>query len=251
MVKSNFDIEKWFEEKKSSGQCGLLMLIDPDRETPETLAKRALQGQNAGVDAILVGSSILIGSGFCQTVISIKEKVDIPVFIFPGKSDQLTSDADGVFFLSLISGRNPRWLIEEQVCAAPQIKRMGLSTLSVAYMLIESGQTTAVEFMSNTRPIPANKPDIVIAHVLAAEMMGFKCVFLEAGSGAENPVSGDLIRKIKSVSDINLIVGGGIRTLKSAKDLSSNGANFVVMGNVFENNSDQDFLKKIVDTIKS
>ena len=241
-------IEKWFCDRKPSG--GLLLLIDPDRGAPERLADMAEKGVSAGASAVLVGSSILLGDGFERCVREVRGKIDAPVFLFPGNGHQITLEADGILFLTLISGRNPRWLIEEQVESAPKIKAVGLPSMATGYILIESGKVTAVQFMSATVPIPRNKPDIASAHAMAGELLGLKAIFLEAGSGAENPVPEAIVSAVRDATDLPLIVGGGIRTVESAQRLVSAGADFIVVGTHFEQTGDTSLIEGISRVIR-
>jgi len=146
-----------------------LVLLDPDRQESEALPDMAAACEAGGADGLLLGSSILYFSEFENLVSALKKAVNIPVILFPGSGMQLSRHADAVLFLSIISGRNPHYLIGEQVLAAPAIHAMGLEAISTGYMLIESGHMTSDQFMSNTTPLPSNKPDIAVAHTLAAQ----------------------------------------------------------------------------------
>jgi len=211
------------------------LLIDPDR-TPEkkylTLTEAAGQ---CGVDAILVGSSFMLASGFSLAVSLIKESTSLPVIIFPGSFTQVVPGADAILFTSLISGRNPNYLIEEQVRGAPLVKQFGLEVIPAGYMLIDSGMATSVQYISNTQPIPRDKYEIAGAHALAAQYLGMKMVYLEAGSGAKLPVPEPMVRSIASYADIPLIVGGGLTRPEQCSSMIKAGASFVVIGSVIEN----------------
>ncbi|MBN2001081.1 phosphoglycerol geranylgeranyltransferase, partial [candidate division KSB1 bacterium] len=171
------------------------------------------------------------------------------VIIFPGSTKQISPYADAILFLSLISGRNPNVLIGEQVVAAPIIKSIGLEAIGTAYMFIESGNVTSAQFVSDTRPIPREKPDIAIAHALAAEYLGMKIIYLEAGSGAKYSVPEELVAAVKKYVSVPLIVGGGIRTPDEARKKVLAGAHFVVTGNVLEKNRDPGLIKAFADAI--
>ncbi|MCH7756187.1 geranylgeranylglyceryl phosphate synthase family protein, partial [candidate division KSB1 bacterium] len=161
-------LERILKIKETRG-AGYFVLIDPDNWQPDELVKLAVQASEGGADAILVGGSLVLSSSFDELVKKIKQQIEVPLIIFPGSQTQISKYADAIFFLSLISGRNPTYLIGEQVRAAPAIKAHGIEAISVGYMLIESGSTTSAEFMSNTQPIPRDKPDIAKATALAAE----------------------------------------------------------------------------------
>ena len=224
--------------KKVRG-CGFLVLLDPDRRSPQELARYAKLCQKSGVDAFLFGSSLMVANHFEKSLLAIKKTVKIPVIIFPGSSSMISGRADAILFLSLISGRNPDLLIGEQVKAAPAIKRLGLETIPTAYMLIDSGIYTSVSYLSNTFPIPSHKPDIACAHALAGQYLGMKLVYLEAGSGADKPVPLEMIKQVSRYIDIPLLVGGGIKNSDHARQVAGAGASFVVIGNALEDKPDK------------
>jgi putative glycerol-1-phosphate prenyltransferase len=159
--------------------------------------------------------------------------------------------ADAILFLLLISGRNPEHLIGNQVTAAPIIKRIGLEAISTGYMLIEAGKTTSAEFMSNTKPIPQNKPDIAVAHALAAEFIGMKLLYLDSGSGADFPVPDEMIQKIAKHSSLPMIIGGGIRNPEVAREKVKAGASFVVTGTINEQNSNHSLVREFAEAVHS
>jgi len=218
--------------------AGYLVLLDPDKRPVEELVSTAKECEARGVDGLLIGGSLIFSAQFDGVVKSIKASVSIPVILFPGNGRQLSRYADAVLFMSLISGRNPYYLIGEQVLSAPTIQSLGLEPISTGYMLVESGNTTSVEFMSDTRPLPREKPEIAVAHALAAEYLGMKMVYLEAGSGAEYSVPEEMIQAVREAVSIPLIVGGGIRTPDEAQEKVRAGASFVVTGNVLEEEKD-------------
>lgn len=235
---------------KSQGAAHLL-LIDPDKMPLEKLPSFVQQATEAGVDAFLVGGSLIVDDSFEQCIVSIKQHTNLPVIIFPGGVMQISAKADAILFLSLLSGRNAEHLIGNQVLAAPIIKKVGLEAISTAYLLVESGATTSAEFMSNTRPLPRHKPDIAVAHALAAEILGFKCIYLEAGSGAEQSVPDEMIAAVAKHCSLPLIVGGGIRTPEEARKKVLAGANFIVTGTVFESKGNTSLLKEFAEAIHS
>ncbi len=214
--------------------AGYLVLLDPDERSCEDLVALSKVCDTSGVDGILIGGSILFSVHLDELVKAIKKVVSIPIILFPGNGRQLSQYADGLLFLSLISGRNPNYLIGEQVLSAPIVQALGLEPISTGYILVESGKTTTVEFMSDTKPLPREKPEIAVAHALAAEYLGMKFIYLEGGSGAELTVPDELIRSVRKAVSIPIIVGGGIRTPEMALEKVKAGASFIVTGNILE-----------------
>jgi phosphoglycerol geranylgeranyltransferase len=229
--------------------AGYLLLIDPDNVDPKKLPAFINKATKAGTDAFLVGGSLMLSNEFDRTLKIIKENTKAPVIIFPGGVSQVSSEADAILFLLLISGRNPDYLIGNQVNAAPIIKRMNLEAISTGYMLIEGGNVTSAEFMSNTKPIPREKPDIAVAHALAAELIGLKMLYLEAGSGARQPVPDAMVKKVTKYSSLPVIVGGGIRTPEEAENKVKAGASFVVTGTIIEEHSSSSFIQEFASAI--
>ena len=211
----------------------LALLIDPDKVNNEQLASICQQLNKTPFDLVLVGGSLVMGD-LDSVIAYLKKHTTLPVYIFPGNSIQLSDKADGILFLSLVSGRNPEYLIGQQVIAAPLLKRMQIDVVSVAYMLIEGGKTTSVEYMSNTKPIPSDKTDIIVATALAAEYLGFKMIYLEAGSGALEPISQEVVKCVAAQVNVPIIVGGGIRSAALAQSYYDAGASMVVIGSAIE-----------------
>ncbi len=227
--------------------AGFLVLLDPDRMSVPEIVGLARKSEQGGADGFLVGSSLLLSTRFDEAVKEIKEHVKVPVTIFPGNANQVSRYADAILFLSLLSGRNPHLLIGEQVKAAPAIKEFGLEPIPTGYLLIESGAPTSVQFMSDTQPIPRNKPDIAKAHALAAEYLGMKFVFLEAGSGADSPVPDSIVQEVRNFISIPIIVGGGVKDPDVARSKVKSGASFVVIGNFLE--EDDSLIKEFAEAI--
>ena len=211
----------------------LALLIDPDKHTPESMANLISLVAATPPDVILVGGSLLFNP-IDDTIQLLKEQLDVPVFIFPGDVSQLSDYADGIFLLSLISGRNPEYLIGNHVVAAPRLKRSGIEVIPTGYMLIENGHSTSVEYISNTKPIPFGKTDLAVATALAGELLGMKLLYLEAGSGAAKAVGIDMISAISKAVDIPVVVGGGIRSVKDAEKAYEAGADMIVVGTALE-----------------
>lgn len=228
---------------------GYIVLIDPDKQPLEDSVKIAVQAEKEDADAIFIGGSLLSTPLFDELIKQIKEHVQIPVIIFPGGVQQVSQYADALLFMSLISGRNPDHLIGQQVMAAPIIKMIKLETIATGYMLIESGRVTSAEFMSNTKPIPRDKIDIALAHALAAEYLGMKIVYLEAGSGALDSVPEKMIQKISKVCKLPLIIGGGIKTPEVAREKALAGASFIVTGNVLESNNKEGIISSFSNAV--
>jgi putative glycerol-1-phosphate prenyltransferase len=229
--------------------AGYFLLVDPDNIDPKKLPEFIRDATNAGTDAFLVGGSLMLSNEFDKTLSIIQENTKAPVIIFPGSVSQVSSEADAILFLLLISGRNPDYLIGNQVNAAPIIKRMELEAISTGYMLIEGGNVTSAEFMSNTKPIPREKPDIAVAHALAAELIGLKLLYLEAGSGAKQSVPDAMIKKVTKYCSLPVIVGGGIRTPEEARSKVKAGASFIVTGTIIEENSHSSIIQEFASAI--
>ena len=212
----------------------LAVLIDPDKQNEESLAQLVELAENARTDFVLVGGSLLLEDRFEKIITYIKEHSQIPVIIFPGSSYQVSEKADAILFLSLISGRNPEYLIGQQVIAAPLIKEAKLETIPTGYLLIDGGRTSTTSYITQTVPIPNDKPDIAVATALAGEMLGMKLIYLEAGSGAINSVSAEMVQAVKKNISVPLIVGGGIRSAEQAEEICKAGADRIVVGNILE-----------------
>jgi phosphoglycerol geranylgeranyltransferase len=217
-------------KKLKRGAPLLAVLIDPDKFNPE-LIKHA---NNLKVSCFLVGGSSLKNGDVSTTVKSIKKISRIPVILFPGDETQLTANADGLLLLSLLSGRNPDYLIGKHITAAPIIKKMKLPYLSTAYILIGRGTPSTTEKVTGTHPLDPSEPEQIINTVIAAEQLGFKAVYLEGGSGASSIIPAALIRKIKKETALPLIIGGGINTKNKCSEVIRAGADMVVIGNALE-----------------
>ena len=228
---------------------GFFLLLDPDHGGLKQCVKLAESAEECGVDALLVGSSFMFGADFHESIKQIKKVTDLKVIVFPGSFAQVSPYADAILFTSLISGRNPNYLIEEQVKGAPLVHRFGLETIPTGYMLIESGPLTSVQYMSGTLPIPRHKYDIACAHALAAQYMGMKAVYLEAGSGAVEPVPIEMVAEVADLIDIPIITGGGLKSPEDCAARIEAGATFVVMGNSFENDPGQSLLCEVTEAV--
>ncbi|MCX8472769.1 MAG: geranylgeranylglyceryl/heptaprenylglyceryl phosphate synthase [Sediminibacterium sp.] len=227
-----------FLDLKVNQKTVLAVLIDPDKTSPNFLTKIIENIKFAPVQYIFIGGSLINNFAISEMVTFIKSKTSIPVILFPGHPMQFEENFDGLLFLSLISGRNAELLIGQHVLVATKIRQSKVEVLPTGYMLIDGGKATSVSYISNTIPIPADKNDIAISTALAGEMLGLKLIFMDAGSGAYNPIDPDMVNKVAKVLKIPLIVGGGIKTAERINDLKKAGANVIVLGNCLESNPD-------------
>ena len=217
-------------------QKSVIVLIDPDKVTESDL-DLLLSYDNVPF-CWFVGGSLLFEEKFESTITYLKQRSKNPVIIFPGNNLQISKNADALLFLSLLSGRNPEYLIGQQVIAAPKIKQAGIESIPTGYILIDGGRETAVSYISNTKPIPRDKPELALATAMAAELLGKKLLYVEAGSGAQQSVPSETVELIKSQVDLPLIIGGGVRDLNGIQSLFDAGADHVVIGNHLEESPD-------------
>lgn len=242
-------IYQYLQEVINKKGAAYLILIDPDKISGEKLQKFCKHCESVGVDGFLAGGSLMIDGNLAESIDIIKQSCSIPVITFPGSVEQITPNADALLYISLISGRNAEQIIGKHILAAPYIKKIGLETISTGYMLIESGKTTTAEYISNSKPIPRNKPEIAAATALAAEYMGMKCVYLEAGSGAELTVPNEMVKLVSQYCSIPVIVGGGIRDSRTAREKVENGASIIVTGNYFEDEKNWNQIKRFAEAV--
>jgi phosphoglycerol geranylgeranyltransferase len=214
--------------------AGFVVLIDPDKLPPDELPAFAERCEAAGTDAFFIGGSLMYVGELDGYVRTLKASTDLPVVAFPGSLTQIVPSFDALLYLSVVSGRNPEHLIGQHVHAAPTIRRLGLEAIPTAYLLIESGRPTTAQYMSGSAPIPRDKPEVAAATVLAAEMMGMRLAFTDAGSGAEHSVSEEMVATIVRTCSIPLVVGGGLSTPEAVAHRVAAGAKFVVVGNAIE-----------------
>jgi putative glycerol-1-phosphate prenyltransferase len=210
------------------------VLIDPDKFTEDQLIDLVKESTNNQVHLFLVGGSLITSDRFEKCIEILKSISSIPVVIFPGSNAQISGRADSILLLSLISGRNPEYLIGQHVIAAPYLKKSGLEIIPTGYMLIEGKNITTANYMSHSFPIPYDKSDIAACTAMAGEMLGLKLIYMDGGSGAGRTISPDMVRAVKEVVDIPLIVGGGITNADLASNLWSAGADLIVVGNAIE-----------------
>lgn len=244
MGPSKKKVSKLLRSIQSTSQKGIAWLIDPDKIADATAIKRDFSWvRDSGLDFIFVGGSCLNQDNFKEVTRAVQDiSGSIPVVIFPGSQAQLAKEADAILFLSLISGRNPEYLIGQQVAAAPMIHQMDIEVLPTAYLLVNESDVTSVQYISQTTPIPNSKPKLAVATALAGQFMGMRFFFLDAGSGAKKPVSEIVIEEVRNAVNHPLIVGGGIDSMEKLKKAFHAGADVVVLGNAIE--KDPDFLVK-------
>lgn len=225
--------------------AGFLVLVDPDKHDPLQLPRMAQHYEMAGVDAFLVGGSLLHASEFGAYVAALKQAVAAPVIGFPGSLHQISEELDAILYLSVISSRNPEYLFGQHVHAAPLLRRLGVEPISTGYMLVESGRTTTAQYMIHSLPLPRHKPEIAAATALAAEYMGMRLLYADAGSGADDPVPEEMIAAIRSVCSTPVVVGGGLRTPRAVSRAVDAGAAFIVVGHATEENPDPVFVAEL------
>ncbi|MBS1772881.1 MAG: geranylgeranylglyceryl/heptaprenylglyceryl phosphate synthase [Bacteroidetes bacterium] len=219
---------------KRKGRSGFAVLVDPDKSAPADMPYLASLCNDAEVDYVLMGGSLVLADNLDACIQRFKAESDIPVILFPGSPAQVTPYADALLYLSLISGRNPELLIGQHVVSAPAVKASGLEVISTGYMVIDGGTPTTVSYMSHAAPIPANKPDIALCTAWAGELQGKHIIYMDAGSGARNPISKEMIQKVSSHIALPLFVGGGIHTPEKVYENCKAGANIIVVGNAIE-----------------
>ena len=216
----------------------IAILLDPDHCTNMQLDKIISILKTNTPDFIFVGGSHAVTSTD-NLIETLKSKLNTDIVLFPGNASQFSDKADALLFLSLISGRNAEFLIGQHVNSALEIKKSGIEVIPTAYILIEGGKTSSVEYMSNTRPIPHDKKSIALSTAIAGELLGMQLVYLEAGSGANMPVGKNMIQFVRKNLSVPLIVGGGIKTLDNLESAFNAGADIVVIGNAFESNPEK------------
>ena len=228
---------KTLRDRHSEGKKSIAVLVDPDKieDASKLLQLINLASENC-IDFFFVGGSLITTSNLANVVKHIKENVTIPVILFPGNSMQIEPTADALLFLSLISGRNPELLIGQHVVAAPIIRNTKLEVIPTGYLLINSGRTTSVAYISNTTPIPDDKYSLAACTAMAGEMLGLQSIYLDAGSGAEKEISPKMIATVRKSVNVPLIVGGGINTNQKALAALESGADMIVIGNALEKN---------------
>ena len=241
------NVEKYLKDTLENHKIHMT-LIDPDEQSPEEAVQMAADAQKAGSDAIMLGGSITDQEVLNLTAKALKENVDIPIILFPGNVTGVSKYADAVLFMSLLNSTNPYWITGAQALAAPSIKKMGLETIPMGYLIVEPGGT--VGWVGDAKPVPRNKSDLAVAYALAAEFFGMRVIYLEAGSGADSHIPLDFIMKVKKLTGLMVIVGGGIRTAEDARKVRDAGADIIITGTVVEESKDTyKKIKELTDAI--
>jgi phosphoglycerol geranylgeranyltransferase len=233
----------------SAKGAAYLILLDPDKLSDEKLIPFVTHCEKSGVDGFLVGGSLIINGDIQLFIEKIKKITTLPVIIFPGEVNQVCSKADAILFLSVISGRNAEHLIGKHVLAAPLVKRSGIEPISTGYIIVESEHMTTAEYISGSLPIPRKKPEIAAATALAAQYLGMKLIYLEAGSGASQPVPSDMVKAVSDYCNIPVIVGGGLKSPQIAREKVDNGAKIIVTGNFFEDEDNWKLIRSFAEAI--
>ena len=229
------------------GRKSLAVLLDPDN-IDEPGCQRLLElGQQHRIDYFFVGGSLVLSSHQAALIRFIKSRTHVPVLLFPSHSLHLDPQADGILLLSLISGRNPEFLIGQHVIAAPRLRESGLQILPTGYMLVDSGRQTTASYVSGTTPLPHDKPAIAACTAMAGEQLGLRLIYLDGGSGALHPVSPAMIRAVRQAVDLPIIVGGGLNSAEKARAALQAGADIIVVGNHIEQNPE--FLAEVAAVI--
>jgi phosphoglycerol geranylgeranyltransferase len=231
LMKNSYDL---LLQRRSQGKKSLAVLIDPDKT--QRLPELLRIAESAPPDFFFVGGSFMSDGNLENCIAQIRAASDIPIIIFPGTTMQISPAADAILLLSVISGRNAELLIGRHVAAAPVLRKSGLEIIPTGYMLIESGAVTTVNYISNTQPIPRDKNSIAACTAMAGEQLGMKLIYLEAGSGAQLPVTNAMVESVRASISVPLIVGGGLKTKAEIAERFAAGADVIVIGNVLEEN---------------
>jgi phosphoglycerol geranylgeranyltransferase len=235
--------------KKRTRRKSFALLIDPDKVDSQKIGSLIELAVLARVDWLFVGGSLVVSDHLDQVVQQIKSLCKIPVILFPGTPSQVSPYADGLLYLSLISGRNPELLIGQHVISAPAVRKSGLEIMSTGYMVIDGGAPTTVSYITNSLPIPSDKYEIALCTAMAGEMLGMKLIYMDAGSGARRPISTEMIERVSSAIEIPLIIGGGIQDPEKVYLNARAGADLIVVGNAIE--KDASLLTEMVAALRA
>lgn len=243
------NVEKYLLKKIRSEGSIHITLLDPEKMTPPQASSIARRAMSCETSAIMIGGSTFVSGAHLDDVVkTVKRTVNIPIILFPNNVSGISRHADAVWFMSLLNSVDPYFLIGAQVLGAPLVKKYGLEPIPLGYIIVGEGGAAGV--VGKAIPVPYNKPELAAAHALAGEYLGMRFVYLEGGSGAKNPVPAEMIRTVKSLIDVPLIVGGGIRTREQSLAAASAGADIIVTGNVVENNGVKRKVSEIIEGIR-
>jgi phosphoglycerol geranylgeranyltransferase len=243
-------VEKYLLEKIKLESTIHVTLIDPEEVTPSQASRIASNARTSQTSAVMVGGSTFSSVTHLEAVVkAIKRTVDIPVILFPSNVTGISRHADAIWFMSLLNSVDPYFLMGAQILGAPLVKRHRIEPISMGYIIVGEGGTAGI--VGRAVPIPYNKPELAVAHALAGQYLGMHFVYLEAGSGARNPVPQHMIRVVKNEISVPLIVGGGIRSGQQALDAASAGADVIVTGNLVEKSETRRRVSEIVHRIRN
>jgi phosphoglycerol geranylgeranyltransferase len=242
-------IEKYLLEKINNETSIHMTLIDPEKITAKQASKVAKHSSQSGTAAIMIGGSTFVSQDHLDNVVkSIKQTVDIPLILFPNNITGISQNADAIWFMSLLNSVDPYFLMGAQILGAPLVKKLDLEPISLGYIIVGEGGTAGI--IGKALPIPYSKPELAVAHALAGQYLGMHFIYLEGGSGAKIPVPPQIIRAVKSVIDVPLVVGGGIRNKEDAIAAVSAGADIIVTGNIIDSTDANQKMSEIINGIR-
>ncbi|HVP40979.1 MAG TPA: geranylgeranylglyceryl/heptaprenylglyceryl phosphate synthase [Candidatus Krumholzibacteriaceae bacterium] len=243
-------VEKYLLNRIKQNGAAHLTLIDPEKVTTASAASTASAAEKCNTAAIMVGGSTSMSTSHLDNVLkAIKKSVKIPVILFPNNVTGISRYADAIWFMSLVNSLDPYFLIGAQILGAPMVKKYALEAIPLGYIIVGEGGTASI--VGRAAPIPYEKPELAVAHALAAQYLGMRFVYLEGGSGVSTPVPPQMIQMVKSQIDIPLIVGGGIKTGEQAKKAVAAGADIIVTGTVIEQDGGQTKIRELIENIKT
>jgi phosphoglycerol geranylgeranyltransferase len=243
------NVEKYLLDKIESEGSIHITLIDPEEVTPPQASRIVNRAKLSDTSAIMIGGSTFVSSAHLDDVVkAVKRTVKIPIILFPNNVTGISRYADAIWFMSLLNSVDPYFLIGAQILGAPLVKKFGIEPIPLGYLIVGEGGTAGV--VGKAIPIPYNKPELAAAHALAGQYLGMRFIYLEAGSGAKNPVPPEMIRAVRHYVDVPMIVGGGIRSREQALAAASAGADIIVTGNVVEESGMRRRVSEIIEGIK-
>lgn len=244
-------VEQYLKDRISEQGCIHFTLLDPDKSSGYDCADIAREAEKGGTTAIMIGGSTLASSqDLDDSIQRIKKEVKVPVILFPNGPMGVSRYADAIWFMSLLNSQNPYYIIDAQMLAAPLVKRYGLEAIPMGYVIC--GEGCVAGYVGHARPISYRHPKLAVGYSLAAETLGMRFVYLEAGSGAQEPIPPSMITAVKKLVNIPVITGGGIKSPKAALAAKNAGADAIVTGNMVEEESlIREKIKEIVSAIRN